>query len=222
MSDVSVKKNELIGLKFQRLMVIADGGRCKKQNILWLCRCDCGNETTVRGYDLKSGKVKSCGCYNREKQSNLKHGQAGSGKKRNPVYSIWASLIQRCVNPNDRSWKHYGGRGIAVCDRWRESFENFLADMGERPTPKHSIDRIDVNGNYEPGNCRWATVSEQNLNRRNNTLITVGDVTKPLKLWVDDLGVTQQCVYYWIKKGLSYGGAIERILSKKQSQEATQ
>ena len=215
-----MKKNNLVGHRFNRLVVVADGGRCKKQNVLWLCRCDCGGETRAFAYDLRAGKVKSCGCYNRDIGKNIKHGHARKGVKRDPLYSVWASMLQRCSNPSGKTWQHYGLRGITVCERWRKSFENFLEDMGERPSPEHSIDRIDVNGNYEPSNCRWATRDEQSLNKRSTVLVTVGDVTKPLKAWVTELGVTKQCIYYWVKKGLSYAAAVERILSKSQGQGA--
>lgn len=129
---------------------------------LWRVVCDCGNEAAVPGRTLASRTSRSCGCLNRERlhEAHTKHGMANS-----PIYKIWTGMRQRCDNPDRREYPDYGGRGIRVCERW-EDFANFYADMGDRPGPKYSLDRIDVDGNYEPGNVRWATRSEQNSNKR--------------------------------------------------------
>ncbi len=164
-------QTQYIGKRVGHLTVIALAGINKHRETTWRCRCDCGKETIVSRGRLRTGHTKSCGCLKAETDTRrtLKHGNAQGGTGAStPTYRSWLSMNQRCTNPKKKTWKHYGGRGITICERWRgeNGFQNFLADMGPRPAGM-TLDRWpNNNGNYEPGNCRWATPSQQNRNQR--------------------------------------------------------
>jgi hypothetical protein len=169
-AEVSSKANsaQLVGQKFGRLTVTARDGsnRPSKRasNAMWLCLCECGGAVRASSWKLTSGYVRSCGCL-------FKDAITTHGMSRTRTYRIWAKMRGRCLNPNDDNWRNYGGRGVGVCARW-ETFANFLADMGEAPTGL-SLDRMDVNGDYGPHNCRWATRKQQAKNTRRNKFVTI-------------------------------------------------
>lgn len=158
-----------VGSSFGRLTVIRFRQTNHRGQGVWLCRCECGNEDEYRASKLVGGLISSCGCLYRDSRRTIRliHGDKPKGRKVAPEYTAWTNMITRCTNPKHNRWQHYGGRGIAICDQWRNSYEAFLADVGRRPSHAHSIDRYpDCDGNYEPGNVRWATGTEQRLNQR--------------------------------------------------------
>ncbi len=153
----------------------------------WICLCECGNRPKIYKYHLFKGQTQSCGCLWRDTMTT--HGHTHS-----PEYSTWRHMIQRCTNPKNGRFHHYGGRGITVCPQWI-SFENFLADMGNKPTPKHSLDRINNDGHYCPENCRWATYGQQNRNHSSNRNITFRGETKCITDWASHVGISRATLY---------------------------
>src|SRR6266487_1181524 len=157
-------KLDISGSKFGRLTAIRIAAKNKQGTYRWLCKCDCGNEAIVKVASLMDGNTNSCGCLLSESMSKrkTKHNACNT-----PEYDAWQNMKSRCYDKNRKQYKDYGGRGILVCERWLNSFENFISDMGIKPSAKHSLDRFpDKNGNYEPANCRWANFYEQSRNTR--------------------------------------------------------
>lgn len=178
-----------------------------KSHVAYVCRCNCGKERVVIAHSLRAGTTKSCGCLIAEETSRrtTKHGANRRGK-RAAEYGTWAQMRSRCNDPHSNNYDSYGGRGISVCARW-DSFANFLADMGPRP-PGHSIDRIDVNGNYEPGNCRWADRKTQSRNTRRTTYVEFNGAVRPLIDVVAELGMSLSAVRARIRRGRTSEEAI--------------
>ena len=172
----------------------------ERRKVLLLCKC--GNEFVCSVDKIKSGKRKGCGCENKT--------TATHGKTESPEYLAWGSLKGRCLNPNDAGFKHYGERGITVSKEWENSFEQFYADMGPRPSKKHSIDRIENDGNYEKYNCRWATKEEQCTNRRSNVVIEYNGERKTMSQWAKSINMNQET----FRRRLRSGWNIEKILTE--------
>lgn len=159
--------DNMIGHRFGLLTVLRQAPARPWASTVWICKCDCGKEVRREGTQLRKGVGTNCGCITKQliSKASKKHGM-----HKVPEYSVWNGMISRCNNPNVKEYKNYGGRGIKVCERWRRSPAPFLSDMGPRPTPKHQIDRIDNDGDYEPGNCRWVTHCENSRNCRTTKL----------------------------------------------------
>ncbi len=151
-----MKTQDIAGQQFGHLTAIE---RVPAQRVQWRCICECGAETVVQISHLKDGHTQSCGCFRINQITT-------HGLSKTPEYKVWSSMVERCHNPNDKKFKHYGGRGISVCDLWRASFAAFIADMGRRPKGRLTIERLNNDGNYEPDNCEWASFQKNNLNRR--------------------------------------------------------
>lgn len=174
------KALDVIGQRFNRLVVIGRSERHSDAGALWVCQCDCGGEAVTTSLKLRSGHTQSCGCHRREVRTNLQHGHANKSR----TYKSWKEMRQRCMNPNSDKWKWYGGRGISIAPEW-DDFERFLSDMGERPE-RMTLDRLDANGNYCKKNCRWATGREQSLNKTNTRWLSMFGETKTLVDWSED------------------------------------
>jgi hypothetical protein len=193
---------DLTGRSFGRLvadsLVLPYG---KTRNYAWLCRCSCGNEKIIRSGALLAGKTISCGCAH--KGVNTTHGETTSGVAEHGAtkeYYTWGAIKRRCKPGNEKRHPYYAGRGIKVCERW-QVFENFLEDMGRAPTQKHSLDRIDGDGDYEPENCRWVTHEAQCNNRRNNRLTTINGETKTRTQWARVYGISPQTIISRLSSG---------------------
>lgn len=200
------KAIDITGQVFGRLTVL---GRHHK--LKWLCRCTCGTVKPFHSSNLKMGFTRSCGCFRAE---HLGDYTRTHGKRSSPEYGVWSRLRERCNNPNNPGFKNYGGRGISVCARWLEGFENFFEDMGPRPSSAHSIDRINNDGNYEPSNCRWATRTEQSRNNRANvTAVINGEL-----LYAADackrVGITQAS----LSDRLARGWSVERAFTEPKNE----
>jgi hypothetical protein len=188
-----------LGTRFGILTVIERAGKDKGNNRLFKCVCDCGKIIVTRGTRLKN-KIHSCGC-----KARVTHGQTGSKE-----HKAWVHIRDRCGNPNNKSYKNYGAKGIMVCPRWLESFENFFADMGPAPSRNHTLDRFPNNkGNYEPGNCRWANWHQQQGNRTNNRWIEYNGERMILQDWVRKLKLNT--LGYHLDKGRSMAYIIKNF-----------
>lgn len=197
---------ELAGEKIGRLTVIDRVGSDKNKNALWRCLCDCGREVTVKGSELKKCHTRSCGCLQRDTVAarNRSHGMSKTAE-----YETWSGIIKRCDKTGRTDSHLYSDKGITVCDRWR-SFENFIADMGPKPSSSHSIERNDSNKNYCPENCRWATATEQARNTSRNHYLEFGGQTKCIAEWAEITGIRRSTI--WVR--LQRGWSVERALTE--------
>lgn len=194
---------DLTGMTFGRLTAVEIHGRTPAGALVWQCSCACGGSHTASSQSLVDGKVKSCGCW---KASHPAYNRTHNMKS-HPLYLVWSAMLNRCRNPNVRGYENYGGRGIKVCYRWHD-FSAFYADMGERPPGGYSIERINNDGDYEPGNCRWATRREQGSNKRNSRYIEAGGESLPLAEWARRLGCSSAAILARIAAGMREADAV--------------
>ena len=207
---VKVRK-DLSGKYFGRLKVIKQSendyvnpqGRHFAQ---WECECSCGNRIVVQGANLRNGNTSSCGCLHKERFNGHKH-----GLKHTRLYSIWCAMKARCSNPHTKSYRNYGGRGIAVCEEWNNDFMCFYNwAMSNGYEENLSIDRINVNGNYEPSNCRWVNMAVQQNNRSNNRILEYNGQKKTITEWAKYCGLSYRNLYYRLNNGYTIEEAIEK------------
>lgn len=204
-----------------RLTVLSSAGvHPTSGNTMVMCLCSCGNESVKAWSAVVSGKAKSCGCLRVEQAKANGLASRKHGMRNTKEYSTWRGLFVRCYDKNAPNYPNYGALGITVCDRWHR-FENFYADMGDRPTPGHSIDRIDVDGPYSPENCRWATETEQQRNKRNTVWVEWNGERLCVRDWEDRLGFPKEVIYHRLKKGWPVERAMTEPLHTEKSRNQT-
>lgn len=190
-----MKETKMLGVKFGRLTPILKIRHGPAKIIMWVCQCECGNLSVARTQCLKRGESKSCGCLARMLARDFMIGRNTThGKSRSTTYNSWASMKKRCLNKNTPNYRDYGGRGITVCERWMK-FENFLADMGEKPSSIHTLERKNNNSSYCKENCCWATMLQQQNNKRSNVRMSIDGVTRTLSEWCMESGINYATFY---------------------------
>lgn len=195
------RSKDITSQRFGRLVALGPVAKTDRNQIVWLCMCDCNTTTTSTFASLNAGSTQSCGCIHRETlvNRNQTHGMA-----KDPLYRTWAGIVKRCTNPNATGYAHYGGRGIAICDEWRHSFEAFYNHVTQLPdygTKGYSLDRINNNGNYEPDNVRWTTTVNQRRNTRKNIMLTYGDKTQCIAAWAEEIGINVGTLHSRLSRG---------------------
>ncbi len=203
---------DLTGKKINNFTVLSRAPNDKSGGTRWNCLCECGKEFSNWAANISKNKVKSCGCWRKKMAGtySITHGMSHTKE-----HKAWLHLRERCNNPKDPMYPNYGGRGIKVCKRWQNSFINFFNDVGLAPSKKHSIDRIDNNQDYKPGNCKWSTSFEQARNRRNNRLFSFNGETKCLPEWAEIYGLKSRFLY---KRVVTNGWSIEKALTTPKLQ----
>lgn len=205
--------SDLSGKRFGLLKVINQTDKRSGGSVVWDCICDCGKTTDVSSGHLKSGHTISCGCHKKTTSSNVctslftKHGHGKNGAV-SKTYSTWLHMLDRCNNPDNAAYSNYGGRGILVCERWKD-YANFLEDMGESPIGM-TLDRIDNNGNYEPGDCRWATMKMQQNNKRTNNIVSYMGKEMTITQLSEMCGVKRSTLYYRLNQGMTVEEAVSK------------
>jgi hypothetical protein len=210
-----MKKIDITGRRFGRLIVSGYHSTSPSKKRYWLCVCDCGTEKIISSSNLVCGHTTSCGCYWKEgkHKANYTHGCTSTKE-----FKVWAAMKSRCFNPNTRSYKAYGGRGITVDPAWVNSFEQFLSDMGLCPTGL-TLERKDNNKGYSKGNCVWATKTDQANNKRNNIILTSGEITLTLQQWIKKIGCSGSGLYCWVRQGRTLDAYIAFLTTKLDAEK---
>lgn len=209
----------LTGMRFGMLLVIGTNWIRRQGSIDWICVCDCGKSTTVLGGNLRAGRSKSCGCriVDLISKRSKTHGESKSSRE----YRIWCGIRVRCNNKNAFAYKDYGGRGISICERWSR-YESFLEDMGRCPSSKHSIDRIDTNGNYEPSNCRWALPLDQAASRRTSRIYEFNGERHCIAVWERITGAPTHGLWRRLNSGMPFEEALTKPYRKSRAKQFNQ
>lgn len=200
-------RHDITGQRFGRLVAVERiPGLNSSGQAVYLCRCDCGTEKEIRAGYLRDGRTKSCGCLSAELSSKR---AKTHGLSRHPLFPVWHSMMARCFKPHNHAYKDYGARGITVCERW-QSVEHFIEDASRLWLPGLTLDRIDNDGNYEPGNVRWTDETAQSRNRRSNVYLTFNGKRQTLFEWADDVGIPRRTLWARIR---SYGWSVDKALT---------
>ena len=206
----------MIGSQFHKLTVLSEAGINRHQKRMFVCRCECGNQRIVIAAHLRNGNTQSCGCWQKERAKAVGKSNRRHGDKSSREWKSWQAMRSRCLNPHATGYRNYGGRGISICERWAR-YEHFLEDMGRRPSPQHSLDRIDSNGNYEPGNCRWASPEQQMRNIRTNVSLTFQGKTMTVVEWAEEMKIPASRIYGRLKRGWNAEQALTLQDRRKRS-----
>lgn len=208
---MAAKIVDMKGRRYGKLLCIGPVGPGKHRSFDWSFQCVCGTSLIASGHEVRRGGITCCSECSAKNKAAVKttHGETASAE-----YRTWCAMKSRCENPNFEAYENYGGRGITVCKAWANSFEQFLADMGRRPSKDATIDRQDTNGNYEPSNCRWATRLEQANNKRNNHLVEIGGITRTVAQWARTCDLTEAGIRARIRRGISG----QELISPKRTQ----
>lgn len=216
--DLPKRAKNIKGQRFGRLVALGPIKQDDRCRVWWFCKCDCGNTTTIIASDLSHNGTKSCGCITRER---LKTRNTTHGLRYSRFYNIWCGIIQRCTNPNDKAYHNYGGRGIYICDKWRDSFEEFYKFVKTLPNhnnTNYSLDRIDNDDGYKPGNIHFATATEQSRNCRTNRLVTYQNTTKCLTAWAEEFSINPETLAGRLDKGWGIEKALTKPIRQKHSE----
>lgn len=207
----AIAQSEFVGKTFGRLVALSEAPKSPSNRRMVLARCECGNENIIDLSALRSGITKSCGCIRRETTREMARNQSLHGEcHKTPEHRSWQAMLSRCYNSKHEAYGNYGGRGIVVCAEWRDNYQQFLKDMGRRPTLAHTLERIENNGNYEASNCCWATKKEQLRNRRNNTVLQYQGRTMTLAEASELSGIGRATIGWRLRNGWSHERATAR------------